>query len=343
MELINWITATSLCILPFLVVLIVASISYHEYIKSLGGRGIRLFASYFVPKRVLLFALYGVPISVTVLIVVGVVFFGLSSLPLISSSMLILFYILGWVYIMRAKWETYCSAEEPVSTGGLDFVVCRDGPVNAWYDYWKKKIYISDKLLKILSDEGLKAIYYHEEGHKKHRYLARLSLSITWTWLIFFSLAFTIFLITTFKIVNATLWDYLLLLVLLVSMAASLSAISIVWNWINEHESDVYSVRKVGAKPLITALIKLYVYGWLEKHGIYAYNAGVSLDLDVEAITRGLHKIEFTQILALLLKRSLHSALGVVRPTSIYEAPMPDTHPPLGYRIMVIWRFRVND
>jgi len=34
----------------------------------------------------------------------------------------------------------------------------------------KKKIYISDKLLKILSDKELKAIYYHEEGHKKHRY-----------------------------------------------------------------------------------------------------------------------------------------------------------------------------
>ena len=156
---------------------------------------------------------------------------------------------------------------------------------------------------------------------KKHRYLVRLSASITCTWLIFFSLAFTVFLITTFKIVDVTLWDYLLLLVLLVSTAASISAISILWNRINEHESDVYSAGKVGAKPLITALVKLYVYGWIEKNGISAYNSGVSLEVDVEAITRGLHKIGFTQRLALLLKRSLHSALGVIKPTSIYEAP----------------------
>ena len=324
MGFINWITTALLCVLSFLVVLISASISYHEYIKSPGRR------------RLLSFALYGVPISIAVFILVGVIFPSLSSLLSISSSALILFYILCGVYIMKVK--TYCSKEEPVSVGGLDFVMCRDGPVNAWFDLRKKKIYISDKLLKILSDEELKAIYYHEEGHRKHGYLAYPSELIGRVWLIFFSSAFTVFVNTTFKIVNATLWDYFLLLVFLVSIATSLSAISIMWNWISEHESDVYSAGKVGAKPLISAVAKLYLYGWLEKNDIPAYNVGVSIELDVESITRDPRKMRFMQIFTLLLKSSLHSALGVIRPTSIYEAPMPDTHPPLGYRVFVVWR-----
>jgi len=324
----NWITTALLCVLSFLVVLISASISYHEYIKTPGRRGL------------LSSAIYLGPISIAVLILVNIVLYGLSSLPSISSFALILFYILCGVYMMKVK--TYCSKEEPVSAGGLDFVVCRDGPVNAWYNYGKKKIYISDKLLKILTDEELKAVYYHEEGHRNYSYLARSSLFIRWVWLIFFSLALTVFVGTTFKIVNATFWDYLLLLVFLVSITASLSAISIMWNWINEHESDVYSAGKVGTKPLISALAKLYLYGWLEKNGIPAYNARVSIDLDVESITRDPRKMRFTQIFTLLLKRSLHSALGVIRPTSIYEAPIPDTHPPLGYRILVIWRMHAT-
>ena len=324
MGFINWITTALLCVLSFLLVLISASVSYHEYIKSPGKRGL------------LSFTIYLGPISVAVLILVNIVLYGLSSLPSISSFALILFYILLGVYIMKVK--AYCSKEKPVSVGGLDFVVCRDGPVNAWYDLRKKKIYISDKLLKILSDEELKAVYYHEEGHRKHRYLAYTSGSIRGVWLTFFSLAFTVFMVTEFKIVNATFWDYLLLLVFLVSIATSLSAISITWNWINEHESDVYSAEKVGAKTLITAIVKLYVYGWLEKNSISSYIAEVSLDLDLKAITRDLHRAKLPRIFMLLLKRSLHSALGVIRLTSIYEAPIPDTHPPLEYRVLVIRR-----
>jgi len=330
MGFINWITTALLCVLSFLVVLISASISYHEYIKSPGRRGL------------LSSAIYLGPISVAVLILVGVIFPSLSSLLSISFPAFIPFFVLVEVYTMRVKRKSYCSKEEPVSAGGLDFVVCRDGPVNAWYDHGKKKIYISDKLLKILTDEELKAVYYHEEGHRNYSYLARSSLFIRLVWLIFFLLAFTVFVNTTFKIVNATLWDYLLLLVFLVSIATSLSAISIMWNWISEHESDVYSAGKVGTKPLISALAKLYLYRWLEKNGIPAYNVRVSIDLDVESITRDPHKMGFTQIFTLLLKRSLHSALGVIRPTSIYEAPIPETHPPLEYRILVIWRMHAT-
>jgi len=47
----------------------------------------------------------------------------------------------------------------------------------------KKKIYISDKLLKILSDKELKAIYYHEEGHKKTP-LPRSFISVYYMYLV---------------------------------------------------------------------------------------------------------------------------------------------------------------
>jgi Zn-dependent protease with chaperone function len=220
--------------------------------------------------------------------------------------------------------------------------VCYGGPVNAWYDHRKKRIYIGDKLLKVLNEEELKALYYHEEGHRKRSYLAYLLRSIRGVWLLFFSLAFVVVWVIAFGTASVAIWDYLFLLVILVSMTSSISAISIVWNWLSEHESDVYSAGKVGAKPLITALVKLYVLRWLEKSGIPAYSARVSLDLDVEAIVKELGKPRFLQIFKLLLRRSLHSALGVVRATSIYEAPIPDTHPPLEYRVLVLWRSQLT-
>ena len=329
---IAWIINVSLCVLLFLAFLIIASISYYEYTRSPGRRGSSLFAFYAVPNII---AVLPLVVMITILIIF-IIIFGLYSLPLISSFAVITFYILSGVYTMRVRGK--CSKEGPAPVGDLDFVVCYEGPVNAWYNYRKNKIYISDKLLGRLNDEELRAIYYHEEGHKKYRHLALLSGSIIGVWLIFFSLAFTVFVVTTFKIVNVTFWDYVLLLVIIVSVAASLSATSIVWNWVSEHESDVYSAGKVGTKPLITAFVKLYVYRWLEKSGISTYNARVSLDLNVEAIVKDPGKTRFSRIFVLLLKRSLHSALGVVRATSIYEVPIPDTHPPLEYRILVLWR-----
>lgn len=329
-EFIGWIVIASLYVLLFLTFLLLASISYYEYIRSPSRGGLQ----YFV--------IYAVPASLAVLLLVGVVFFGLSSLQSISTFAVVVFFILSRVYMMRDRGEYYCSKEEPVSAGSLEFVVCYGGPVNAWYNHRKKRTYIGDKLLKVLNEEELKALYYHEEGHRKRSYLAYLLGSIRGVWLLFFSLAFVIVWVIAFGIASVAIRDYLFLLVILVSMTSSISAISIMWNWLSEHESDIYSAGKVGAKPLITALVKLYVHGWLEKSGIPAYSARVSLDLDVEAIVKELGKPRFLQIFKLLLRRSLHSALGVVRATSIYEVPIPDTHPPLEYRVLVLWRSQLT-
>jgi len=330
MEFADWIIAVLVYVSFFLYILIAASISYYEYTKSPGRKGL------------LLFAFYGVPVSLMVLLLVGALFFGLSSLQSILTFAVVVFFILSGVYMMRDRGEYYCSKEEPVSAGSLDFVVCYGGPVSAWYNYRKKGIYIGDKLLKVLNEEELKALYYHEEGHRKRGYLAYLLGSIRGVWLLFFSLAFVIGWVIEFGIAGVAIRDYLFLSVILVSMASSISAISIMWNWLSEHMSDVYSAGKVGAKPLITALVKLYVHRWLEKRGISTYNARVSLDLDVEAIVKELGEPRFLQIFKLLLERSLHNALGVVRATSIYEVPMPDTHPPLEYRVLVLWRSQLT-
>jgi len=330
MEFADWIIAVLVYVSFFLYILIAASISYYEYTKSPGRKGL------------LLFAFYGVPASLMVLLLVGALFFGLSSLQTISTFALVVFFILSVVYTMRDRGKYRCSKEEPVSAGSLDFVVCYGGPLNAWYNHRKKRIYIGDKLLKVLNEEELKALYYHEEGHRKRGYLVYLLGSIRVVWLLFFSLAFVIGWVIAFGVAGVDTWDYLFLLVILVSMASSISAISVMWNWICEHESDVYSAGKAGAKPLITALVKLYVHRWLEKRGISTYNARVSLDLDVEAIVKELGEPRFLQIFKLLLERSLHSALGVVRATSIYEVPIPDTHPPLEYRALVLWRSQLT-
>jgi Zn-dependent protease with chaperone function len=328
MEFADWIIAVLVYVSFFLYILIAASISYYEYTKSPDRKGL------------LLFDFYGVPASLMVLLLVGALFFGLSSLQTISTFALVVFFIiLSVVYTMRDRGEYHCSKEEPVSAGSLDFVVCYGGPLNTWYNHRKRRIYIGDKLLKVLNEEELKALYYHEEGHRKRGYLVYLLGSIRLVWLLFFSLAFVIVWVIAFGIAGVAI---LILSVILVSMASSISAIGIMWNWLSEHMSDVYSAGKVGAKPLITALVKLYVHRWLEKRGISTYNARVSLDLDVEAIVKELGEPRFLQIFKLLLERSLHSALGVVRATSIYEVPIPDTHPPLEYRVLVLWRSQLT-
>jgi Zn-dependent protease with chaperone function len=333
MEFADWIIAVLVYVSFFLCALIAASISYYEYTKSPDRKGL------------LLFAFYGVPASLAVLLL-GALFFGLSSPQRISTFALVvffIFFILSVVYTIRDIGEYHCSKEEPVSAGSLDFVACYGGPLNTWYNHRKKRIYIGDKLLKVLNEEELKALYYHEEGHRKRGYLVYLLLgSIRVVWLLLFSLAFVIVWVIAFGIAGVATRDYLFLLVILVSLTSSISAISIMWNWLSEHMSDVYSTGKVGAKPLITALVKLYVHRWLEKSGISTYNARVSLDLDVEAIVKELGEPRFLQIFKLLLERSLHSALGVVRATSIYEVPVPDTHPPLEYRVLVLWRSQLT-
>jgi len=317
-EFIGWIVIASLYVLLFLTFCFLLLFLTMSTPDPLAEGGLQ----YFV--------IYAVPAGFAVLLLVGVILSGLYSLLLsISTFAVVVLFIPGGVYMMRSRGGFYCSKEEPVSVSGLDFVMCYEGPVSAWYNYRKGKVYISDKLLRILNNEELKAVYYHEEGHRRHEYLVRFSGTIMGVWLIFFPLAFTVFVLTKFRILDVTFWDYVFLLVIIVSVAASLSAVSIMWNWICEHESDVYSAGKVGAKPLTVALVKLYVHRWLEKSGIPAYNARVSLDLDVEAIVKELGKPRFLQIFKLLLRRSLHSALGVVRATSIYEVPIPDTHPPL--------------
>jgi Zn-dependent protease with chaperone function len=208
-----WIINASLYVLLFLAFLIVASISYYEYTRSPGRRWSLLFALYAVPVPDIIAVLFPVIIITVILIIfiIILIVFGLYPLPSILSFAVV-FYILSRVYMMRVRGEAYCSKEGLAPVNDLDFVVCYEGPVNAWYNYRKNKIYISDKLLGRLNDEELRAIYYHEEGHKKYRHLVLLSESITGVWLIFFPLAFTVFVLTTFKIVNITFWDYVLLI-----------------------------------------------------------------------------------------------------------------------------------
>jgi Zn-dependent protease with chaperone function len=76
----------------------------------------------------------------------------------------------------------------------IKFEECLDGPINAWYDPLKKKIFVGDKLLRFLDENELKAVYYHEEGHGRYGFWRLiLSGSLLVVWIIFYLVGLTSF------------------------------------------------------------------------------------------------------------------------------------------------------
>ena len=89
----------------------------------------------------------------------------------------------------------------------------------------------------------------------------------------------SIILIVHINIVDLTTRNYLFLLEVLISTLSGHSAIIILWNWIRERESNLYSADKVGIRPLVLSFIKLYIYRQTKKISIPAHYVKVLLNL----------------------------------------------------------------
>jgi Zn-dependent protease with chaperone function len=112
-------------------------------------------------------------------------------------SPIILFYSLFGIFLIVAVLRRpRCTNVRTRSLGDdVKFEECLDGPINAWYDPRKKKIFVGDKILKFLDENELKAVYYHEEGHSRYGFWRLiLNRSLLAVWIIFYLVGLTSFL-----------------------------------------------------------------------------------------------------------------------------------------------------
>jgi Zn-dependent protease with chaperone function len=241
--------------------------------------------------------------------------------------------ILGLYYKQRPK----CSRIEFRSVDGMEFYVCHDGPVNAWYNP-KKGIYISDRLLEVLNRKELKAVYYHEKGHGKNVLIDYFSKAVAGIWLSLFSAVFSVVIFLFFFPVVFSA-EILIFLLSLFIVASSLVAVCMLYLWFSEHEADIHSIKELGtAEPLVSAFMKIHFYARLQREGVLL-NRRIPSSL--------LTKIKFQnpgkkRIFRLILIESLKTASNVLDLLSIVRSPLPPTHPPLWLRIYKILRESKN-
>jgi len=228
-----------------------------------------------------------------------------------------------------------CANVRRYSVDGLEFIVCSGGPINAWYDPKKRKIYISDSFLQLLNEEELKSVYYHEEGHRKNRYWILVFRAIMGgAWLAFYFTALPVILLWYFHLLDADPATMLNLLLSLFSVACSLSLVFMLWLWFEEHEADAYSVEKLGAAdPLISSLLKQSFLSILEERGVPLQSAEIKISpMKPESFPQ----VGKKDLFSLLFKESFKTALKTLDISGVFRNPLPQTHPHLRLRIYKI-------
>ena len=251
-----------------------------------------------------------------------------------SSAVLIIILVMLYVYNKRIS---KCSKIEFRTVDGMEFYVCHGGPVSAWYNP-KKGIYISDRLLEVLNRKELKAVYYHEKGHEKNALMDNLSKAITGIWLFFFSAVFSVVIFLFFLpiVFSAEILIFLLSLFIVV---CSLVAVCMLYLWFSEHEADIHSIKELGtAEPLVSALMKIHLYAYLQREGVL-----LNRRIPSSLLTKpGFQNPGKKRIFRLILIESLKTASNVWDLLGILKDPLPPTHPPLWLRIYKILRESKN-
>jgi Zn-dependent protease with chaperone function len=229
------------------------------------------------------------------------------------------------------KRVTRCNKVERRRVGSLELAVCVSGSVNAWFN--GRDIVIGNKLLEILSPVELEAVYYHEEGHKKFRYMLPISAFTLALWWLLMIIVFAIELsqrLGLFKVSE----DLVLILVGYSIPIGGLLALTIMlWMWFGEHEADLHSARKMKPQYLISALIKRYIYDFLDENGVLWEKAGLNVELNMLKASSIIQELGMREIFVMLVKGSL---LSFLIPLDVLRKRMPQTHPPLSLRLYML-------
>jgi Zn-dependent protease with chaperone function len=229
------------------------------------------------------------------------------------------------------KHATRCNKVERRRVGNLELAVCVNGSVNAWFN--GRDIVIGNKLLEILSPVELEAVYYHEEGHKKFRCMSPISALTLAMWWLLMIVVFVIDLLQRLGLFKVS-EDLVLILVSYSILVGGLLALTIMlWMWFGEHEADLHSARKMWSQYLMSALIKLYIYGFLDESGVLWEKAGLNVGLNMLKASSIVQEPGMREIFVMLVKGSM---LSFAIPLDALRKRMPQTHPPLSLRLYML-------
>jgi Zn-dependent protease with chaperone function len=251
---------------------------------------------------------------------------------IIVGMVLILLFIMLFGIHRYYKNVTRCSKVERRRVGNLELAVCVNGSVNAWFN--GRDIVIGSKLLEILSPVELEAVYYHEEGHKKFRYMTPIYALILALWWLLMIVVFAIdFLqrLGLFKIISEDL--VLIIVGYSIPLGWLLALTIMLWMWFGEHEADLYSARRARSQYLMSALIKLYIYGFLDESGVLWEKASLNVGLNVLKASSIVQEPDKREIFVMLIKRSM---LSFAIPLDVLGKRIPQTHPPLPLRLYML-------
>ena len=105
------------------------------------------------------------------------------------------------------------------------------------------------------------------------------------------------------------------------------------WMWFGEHEADLHSAREVGSQYLMSALIKLYIYGFLDESGVLWQGADLNVELNMPKASSIVREPSMREIFVMLVKGSMWSFIS---PLDVLKKRLPQTHPPLSLRLYML-------
>ena len=303
------------------VAMLILAKQYHDYLRFSDEKSK---SRYFISSALI----------ITIMVILITVTWFPALLVLLSIFLLFVLFCATFSIVLLNQLRFKCSKEEEREVNGVKFTVCYGAPLNAWYNHCKKRVFISDRLLDVLNDQEIKAVYYHEEGHKVYHVILHASSLVARLWLLVISALLATYLGHVLGLINVSLPVFLFILGISILLTCLFAFLTVFWSWINEHEADVYASRKANPSSLISALIKHCVHECLESEEVLLRNLNVTLD--TSQISSSVKEYGFGSVFKLLLKTSVQKTFDVLGFLEAFKRPLPPTHPPLGLRIYKI-------
>jgi len=221
--------------------------SYYLQLIKGGDRGWRRIA------KVLVLAM---PIALFVAMAILVYIMMIQNLWLFAGAALVtLVGAISLSYDIMRKLS--CRKEEEQEVDGLRYVVCHTDAVNAWYNPRTGRIYVSKPLAEILTESELKAVLYHELGHTENKLLRHISALLYAAWLL--ALSGIVIVVTALRTLPLPITQFVAWVSTFYWFASNLTVSAMVPSWVAEHESDRKALEGAGLKPIVSALVKLYI------------------------------------------------------------------------------------
>ena len=304
-------TFTSLLI--YFIILLVSSFYYYDYLRG-RFKALKLYALLIVP-----------PIGMILLIIspfLLVVYTVLSNyLSYFICEIILLLPLL--LFILKTLLKYTCRSIKKCKINSIEYITCETDSINAWY--MGGKLYISNKLHKVLTKDEIKAIVLHEKGHRERKWIGRVNNVVSVSWYLV-TITVTLFLPILLRL-GANVEATVSIMGFIIPLVPSITVLAMSWSWVQEHECDIIALKEASFRSIVSALIKAHIYGSIEKYLDYIS----SIRLNQETLLKQHAKIRYLNVLKHLLKYSWNAPLWYLE---LIKHPIYLTHPPLEYRLL---------